>query len=593
MHAEGFDPPQTELESQSAAAFAAEQAYYLDDFNCVIRGVAQRYAGLLNAEELEYIGRLKTLSRPAQMLYVRLVNRKGPFFRAKLLDYPEIGRLDAPIAELADAGLLQICVALPPASRQRRLLACFTLPELVKSLKPHAAPKSGRAGLLEWLTAWESFESWLESVLAEHEVVGLTETDPWPFLRFLFFGELRDNLADFVTRALGHIVTERFDEAALQPYFLSRAQADDAYRMALLYQAFGEIRDARPAIEVLEWWRGHAIERDRLVDGLRWFDRLVDRLGYRLERARETEAALALYATSPMAPARERRARLLIKAGRKDDAVALLQEIAAAPCHPEEAYRARQLLARLQKKTRRTEAHQFQLESRTITVHYAPRFSGGEPGMTVEAAVLEYYREQGWQGVHAENWLWNASFGLLLWDIIYNPALGVFHSPLQFAPSDIYSPEFYSRRQKAIETRLALLQQPARAFEIVTRNFAGKQGIANPFVGWHDDLPEILGVMLHRVPATGHAAVLRHMARNLRHHAHGFLDLFIWNERDYRFIEIKSENDKLAGHQFEWLRFFAEAGINVSLEKVQREKVQREKVQRPVRVATDKVAASK
>ena len=414
-------------------------------------------------------------------------------------------------------------------------------------------------------------------------MIGLPESDPWPFLRFLFFGEQRENLSDFVTRALGHIVTESFNDAALRPYFCSREQADDAYRMAVLYRVFGEIRDARPAMEVLEWWRGQGIEREQLADGLRWFDRLVDRLGYRLERAREMEAALALYASSPVAPARERRARLLIKAGRKEEALVMLREMAAAPCHPEEAYKARQLLARLETKTRRTEAHQFQLESRSITVHYAPRFSVGEPGMTVEAAVLEYYRGQGWQGVHAENWLWRASFGLLLWDIIYDPGLGVFHSPLQFAPSDMYSPEFYSRRQEAIEARLALLSRPAQAFEIVAGNFEGKQGIANPFVGWHDGLLEVLGVMLERVPGAGHAAVLRHMARNLRHHAHGFLDLFIWNERDYRFIEIKSENDKLAGHQFEWLRFFGEAGINVSLEKVER----------PLRGARDEMAASK
>jgi len=278
---------------------------------------------------------------------------------------------------------------------------------------------------------------------------------------------------------------------------------------------------------------------------------------------------LALYATSPVAPARERQARLLLKAGRQTEAIALLQAMAAAPCHPEEAYAARQLLARLARKTRRSESRQFQQTSRSITLHYAPR-STADPGMTVEAAVLAHYRAQGWQGVHSENWLWNASFGLLLWDIIYDPRLGVFHAPLQFAPSDLYLPAFYERRQEAIEARLRLLRQPEQAYRIVAEHFAAKQGLANPFVAWHEDLPEILHILLHRVPPEGHAAVLRHMARNLRHHAHGFVDLFLWNDRDYRFIEIKGENDHLAAHQFEWLRFFAKAGIKVSLEKVQR-----------------------
>lgn len=545
--------------------------YYLSDFDSVIEGVKRRYAALLNADEHAYIVRLNALSAPARQLYVRLVNRKGPYFRVRRLEYPEIGALDAAIAELVANGLLETCLAAPDPAQRLRLLACFTLPELKASLRAHAAPKpSGRAALLDWLAVWADSTAWMASLLTAHTLVGLPETDPWPFLRFLFFGELRDNLSDFVIRALGHVVTENIDTTALRPLFTSRAQADDAYRMACLYRHFSEIRDGKSALELLEWWRGHAIERQDLQDGHAWFDRLVDRLGRRLERENQPEAALELYASSPKAPARERRARLLIKAGRKTEAASLLQAMAAAPCHPEEAYAARQLLARLEKNARQTEAWQFQRISRTLDLPYTPRSGLGDAATNVETAVLNHYRAQGWQGVHAENWLWNASFGLLLWDIIYDPSLGGFHSPLQFAPADLYSPDFYRSRQQAIETRLEALRQPRRAFEIAAGHFAAKQGIANPFVAWHEDLPAILEVMLQRVPPDGHAAVLRQMARNPRHHAHGFLDLFIWNDTDYRFIEIKGENDRLAGHQFEWLRFFAEAGINVSLEQVRR-----------------------
>jgi hypothetical protein len=543
--------------------------YYLSDFDSVIEGVEQRYAALLNADERAYIARLKSLSLPARMLYVRLVNRKGPYFRVARLDYPEIGALDAAIAELLAHGLLEICVTAPHPKRRLRLLSCFTLPELRAWLKAHPIT-AGRPALLDWLAAWDDCSIWLQDVLQAQPVIGLPESDPWPFLRFLFFGELRDNLSDFVVRALGHIVTESVDATALRPLFTRRVQADDANRMACLYRHFSETRDGKSAMALLEWWRGHAIERQDLQDGHAWFDRFIDRLGRRLERENQPAAALELYADSPVAPARERRARLLIKAGRKAEATSLLQTMAAAPCHPEEAYAARQLLARLEKNARQTEAWQFQRINRTLDLPYTPRAGFGDTATNVETAVLNHYRARGWQGVHAENWLWNASFGLLLWDIIYDPALGGFHSPLQFAPADLYGPDFYSRRQQAIETRLEFLRTPRRAFEIAAGHFAAKQGIANPFVAWHEDLPDILEVMLQRVPADGHAAVLRRMARNPRHHAHGFLDLFIWNDSNYRFIEIKGENDRLAGHQFEWLRFFAEAGINVSLEQVRR-----------------------
>lgn len=549
------------------AADLDDPAYYLRDFDCVADGVRRLYAALLTPEEQEYLARVKRLSMPARQLHARLVNRKGPYFRRARLCYPEIGALDAPLAELAAEGLAVRCAVLPEAELRERLLACFTLPELRAELSPRAAPRT-RAALLGWLAAWEGFDAWMAEVLARHEVVGLAADDPWAFLRFLFFGEPRDNLSDFVTRALGHVVTESFAPEHLRPHFATRAAAEDAWHMARLYRRFSEIRDLWPAAEVLAWWHSQRIGRDRLAGGHDWFDRLVDRLGRRLERQKAADAAMALYATSPAAPARERRARLLIKSGQREAASALLREMAAAPCSNEESYAARQLLARLANEARHSEGRQLQRESRSLTLPYAPRSGFG--GGSVEAAVLAHYRAQGWQGVHSENWLWNASFGLLLWDIIYDPSLGVFHSPLQFAPSDLYGPEFYGRRNTRIEARLDMLRRPAEALAVISKNLAAKQGIANPFVAWHDGLREILAIMLARVPGDAHAAVLRQMARNPRHHARGFVDLFIWNDRDYRFIEIKSENDKLAPHQFEWLRFFAKAGINVSLENVRR-----------------------
>jgi hypothetical protein len=373
---------------------------------------------------------------------------------------------------------------------------------------------------------------------------------------------LRSNLSDFVTRALGAIVNETVEPDSLRPRFIGRKAMDDAYRMALLYRDFRHIREKGTAIESLNWWKSQAISRDSLRAGQEWFDRLVDRLGRQLERAGETAAAAWLYAQSPVAPARERLARLLIKSGDATSASALLREMQAAPSHAEEGYAARQLLARLERRSKRTEARAFEIAGPVLEVDY--------PAAGVEQAVLAYYRQQGWAGVHSENWLWNASFGLLLWDIIYDSTLGVFHSPFQFAPSDLHSTLFYARRETRIEARLAMLAEPAGALAIMRQHFEAKGGVANPFVAWHDDLMHVVEVMVRRLPAAGHAAALRHLGRNVQRHSCGLPDLFLWNGQDYRFVEIKAENDHLSGHQFEWLRLLADAGINVSLEKVKK-----------------------
>jgi hypothetical protein len=535
--------------------------YYLDHFRQVLEAVRQRSGFLLDAAEQAHISRIEALREPAQMLYARLVNRRGPCFRLDRLSYPEIPALETAVAELLAQGLLVPCDTALEAAIRPRLYGCFTVAELRASLAEHRPPRLVRKGDLHtWLDAWEGGAAWLRGLLSRHPVLRLPASDPWPFLRFLFFGELRDNLSDFVTRELGYIVTESVEPEKLRPQFETRDAALDAYRMARLYAEFRNRRDAEAALDTWRWWRAQAIDRAALAAGLATFDRLVDRLGRRLERAGAVAQSLSLYATSPAAPARERRARLLLKDGRRHEAIGLLQAMAADTRDAEEAYVARQLLARLAKTTRRSEARQYQQSS--------PRIVLEDAGQSVETATLGHYRRAGWLGVHSENWLWNAIFGLLLWDIIYDPDVGVFHSPLQFAPADLYDPCFYDRRQAQIERRLALLRDPGESFAVIARHYEGKAGIANPFVSWHADLPALLRIAIDRLPAAGLGAVLRRFAQDIKRRSRGFPDLFLWTATEYRFVEVKSENDQLSTAQYQWLRFLDEAGIAVSLDRV-------------------------
>jgi tetratricopeptide (TPR) repeat protein len=537
--------------------------YYLDHFTQVIEGVHARYGFLLTAPEREHLAKLKALKTPALMLYARLVNRRGPCFRVARLVYPEIERLDLAVSELLAVGLLQSCDGELEPTPLEKVLDCFTHHEIRGALRGQPLPKGMRKGeVLTWIGAWDGRAAWITQHLASNAVVRIPKNDPWPFLRFLFFGELRYNLSDFVTRALGYVVPESFEAAYLAPLFASRSEAEDAYRMAALYVEFRRVRAVESAERTLAWWLEQAVDRAVLLAGHAWFDRVIDRLGRLLERENLAVEALKLYETSPVAPARERRARLLVKSGRRDEAVMLLQGMRDQPCHSEEAYAARQLLARLERKSRRSEARGVELASGSLNLDYVD----GE----VESAVLAHYRSQGWSGLHSENWLWNAAFGLLFWDIIYDPALGVFHSPLQLAPSDLYEPAFYNRRQQAIEARLGTLQDPDDALAIIRRNFEVKRGLANPFVSWHEDLPDIMNVLLRRLPPAGLAAALRHLARDVSRHGRGLPDLFLWTESEYRFVEVKAENDHLAPHQFEWLQVLIKAGIRVELERVLR-----------------------
>ena len=363
-----------------------------------------------------------------------------------------------------------------------------------------------------------------------------------------------------MTRELGHVVTESIAAGKLTAQFQARRQAVDAYRMACLYAEFRLLRDEQPPLETLRWWQAQGIERADLAAGLQTYDRLVDRLGPRLERAGEAAAALSLYETSPQPAARNRRARLLLKAGRREEAVGLLRALAADPHHAEAAYEARQRLARLDRTARRSEARTYQRLADTIVIETA--------ASTVEAATLAHYRRAGWDGAHSENWLWNAIFGLLFWDIIYDADIGVFHSPLQRAPADLHDPAFYERRRSAIEARLGLLGSAGAGFAIVARHHDAKLGLANPFVSWQPDVLALIRLMMERIPPAGLAAVLRRLAQDIRGRSRGFPDLFLWTASDYRFVEVKSANDQLSATQYEWLRFFESAGLSVSLSNI-------------------------
>jgi hypothetical protein len=538
-------------------------AYYLDHFRQVLEAVERRYGFLLCPMEHAHIARLQALSEPAQMLYARLVNRRGPCFRLARLAYPEIPSIGDAQAELSVQGLLLPCDATLAPDLRVKLYGCFTISELTANLCDDGERHPRRKDdLYSWLEAWPGRPLWLARLLRAHPMVRLPARDPWAFFRFLFFGALRDNLADFVTRDLGHVLTENVAPEKLGLRFQTRAEATDAYRLGLLYAQFRTIRETQPAMATLRWWQSEAVDRVALAAGAETFDRLVDRLGRRLEREGETRAALALYATSPMAPARERRARLLLKLGQRCEAIRLLECMALAPGDAEEEYAARQLLGRLTKTARRSEARHYQRLSSQVLVE--------DTSGSVEDATLAHHARAGWQGVHSENWLWNALFGLLLWDVIYDADIGVFHSPLQMAPADLDDPRFYERRQDAIEARLRLLREPADGLAVIARHHGEKAGLANPFVSWHPQLLPILGVFMERVPPDGVSAVLRRFAQDIKRRSRGFPDLFLWTETEYRFVEVKSENDQLSTAQYQWLRFFDEAGIRVSLENIRK-----------------------
>lgn len=67
---------------------------------------------------------------------------------------------------------------------------------------------------------------------------------------------------------------------------------------------------------------------------------------------------------------------------------------------------------------------------------------------TVEQLALDYYAREGWRGVHSEGSAVRTLFGLVMFDILFDPsaALGAFRTPFQTAPLDLGTPFFLPAR---------------------------------------------------------------------------------------------------------------------------------------------------
>ena len=86
--------------------------------------------------------------------------------------------------------------------------------------------------------------------------------------------------------------------------------------------------------------------------------------------------------------------------------------------------------------------------------------------VTIEELALEHYKTQGCQGLWSENIYWWQITTLLYWDVIYarlpevspqSPA--AFPSMFIDIPADMFSDEFYQRRQKMIRARHRALSE--------------------------------------------------------------------------------------------------------------------------------------
>lgn len=523
------------------------EKYYLDYFNYVLEFVEKQYDHILDKPEHLFYQSFRDLSEQAQCLYLRFSNRRGDFFRISKISYGEIPDVHDAKEELLYQGFIRINENSDP--NQFRL---FTKSELV-DLFEFVRPTQKKSDILMELT-----EQDIPIIHENEEIAEVLKNEEVDFLKLLFFGHRGGRMTDFVIRDVGNIKVEDLDETNFEPWFQSREEALSVMHISQLKRMIYELQDANlpleDYIEEMPWKTWLSFPRSA-----KSAEKLLLKIAYYFEQVQLYDKALYHYSLTPKYPSRERQVRLLDKLGNKDAAISIANQMAEDPQNATERTFSTDFLNRKGIRINR---------SMTERLKDAPQIEILRPENRVEQAVLDHFSDQGWKGIHAENFLWRGLFGLTFWSVIFDTSHGSFHHPLQRQPSDLNETKFFESRIQLLTDTLQKFKSKKQLLKHLMNYHEEKYGIANRFVTWHESLLPSITVMIEKLPLHGVKKVLLEMSKNMKENSAGFPDLFIWNESDYHFYEVKSPNDQLSAQQLFWLDFLQSAKIKVEVLRV-------------------------
>ncbi|MGI9274819.1 MAG: VRR-NUC domain-containing protein [Endozoicomonas sp.] len=513
--------------------------YYLDNFEKLRAFVHQQYDDLLSPAEHAFFQSWEKLSEDARKLYVRLISRKSPVFRSDKFNYEEIQSIPAAADELDRNGFLTINPELSLAD----LCQLVTKPELTGLFSEHLS--SSKA------TRKADLVAILESL--DLPIPGLPFTTYKPLcsdtiqrLLFLFFGNTRQDLTEFVLQDLGLTVFENYSLSSTDRLFKSRQELEQGLSVSRLYY---QALDAE-STELLQLAQQIPAAPEHPVL-YRRYCKLINLVAREAERTGQLEKALPLFTLSSLPPARERCARILEKLGRKDQSLVVCEQIIQEPAGDLELAFAERFRNRL---TRQKRVKAQSIPENRISLPLSEE--------RVEVAVQHYFLQQGQECHYVENTLIPGLTGLAFWDVIFAPITGAFFHPFQNKPADLLTPDFYQKRSGMISQRLTELGETSM-LPGLKKTFREKQGIANSLVNWSLLSKELVEQAVRHIPKEHLLLMIKKLMQDITHNRNGFPDLILFDPSGgaYRWVEVKGPSDRLQENQKRWFQFFLTHGM--------------------------------
>ena len=543
--------------------FSDQRYYYLHNFSRALGWIGERYGDLLDEAEQRFLAQFAQLPQLSQVLMVRMLMRRGPWFRTSKLLYEEI-----PSAADAAAPLLELgWIEAQHPMELHELFALHTKQELLQLFTGMPVNAGMRkAEMLQALqTAYAAPHSYaLWNPLSQEPFWRVMVGDLCERLRLMFFGNLRQDWSEFVLADLGVFKYETVAFDAASRAFQSRADVD----------AYLALQACRQALEEGEGIDAVLLAVEQCATGNPWLQmrraKLLLRIGQACEHAQDWALAERAYAQSDYPGARYRRMRVYERTPRLADALSLALTAEAAPESDEESQRVARMLPRLQRSLGQSSARIARLSPAVAQMRIDLALPWPVTPTPVEYVVRDHWHSEAAPVFYVENALINSLFGLLCWPAVFEPLPGAFFHPFQSGPADLGAPDFARRRAAAFEACLACLDDGSYR-DTVRRRFADKQGMQSPFVSWGALTEHLLELALHCIPAAHLKLLFGRLLHDVHANRTGFPDLVrFWPaERRYALVEIKAPGDRLQDNQIRWLAYCAGHGIPVSVCHVQ------------------------
>lgn len=516
--------------------------YYLSNFVKLVTHVSEYYTDLLLPSEKAWIDQFSTLENSEKCCLIRLLTRKGCWFRSDKFHYPEIENIPGALATLEKLRFIELN---PPIDAAQLAQHILTKPESI-AFWPTLPQGLCKAALIKELSHSERYPR----IACPFDVICLLDDSILTVLCTLFFANGHQDFSQFVLEDLGINRFENYPLEHRHRFFTSRHELNSLLALNALSATMSDSDLKNTAVIDALAGQIPALTGHGHVDRKR--EKLINALARAYERAGCDEQALSLFQLTALPPSKERRIRILEKQNRDELAWSLVLEILASPQNISEYEVAETLQRKLIRKSgTKPERVKFSPPERRIALDLSQK--------RVECAVADDLTKQGWQVFYLENHFLNALFGLAFWDIIFAPVEGSFINAYQSQPLDMYHESFYAKRRSLIEARLDIIK--GEGIKPFLSLCSTKQGICNPFVYWPAIDIAWLNLAADHLNGPLLYEIFNIMLKDLKQYRTGMPDLIAFKDEQLLWCEVKGPGDKLQDNQKRWMRQFERLNI--------------------------------